>query len=276
MNTHLTHNTMIDMNWTEVRARVEQHALVLLPIGVIEEHGPHLSLGTDIYTAHLQCCSIQEKLEQAGRKVVIAPPFYWGVCQCTGGFLGSFQIRKETAVALLFDILASLAGFGFRDVFGVNAHGDIEQNLACMEAFKTAREQLGINARFAFPRERLQPFGLSGDEDFLCPVAAQANAVNTAAVLDVHAGNIETATMHTFYPELVDVGKAKSLPAVALPDERVMDWLWGGHIHSLSSEGYLGSPADFETTDAVKNLDDVACRVSEAIADSLSLRGEAG
>jgi creatinine amidohydrolase len=46
-------DTMVEMKWTDVQNYTDQGALVLLPLGVLEEHGPHLCLGTDIYTAQL-------------------------------------------------------------------------------------------------------------------------------------------------------------------------------------------------------------------------------
>jgi creatinine amidohydrolase len=68
-------DTMVNMKWTEVEYYAGENALVLLPLGVIEEHGPHLCLGTDIMTAHIYCLAIKERLEQEGHAVVIAPPF---------------------------------------------------------------------------------------------------------------------------------------------------------------------------------------------------------
>lgn len=94
----------------------------------------------------------------AWARTSIAPPFYWGICQATGGFIGSFQVRKETAQALLFDIMASLAQFGFKDVYGINAHGDIEHNVALIEAFREANEKLGINARYTFSQTIMHHF----------------------------------------------------------------------------------------------------------------------
>src|SRR5512144_2169051 len=41
--------TMVDMSWPEVKKAAEADAVVILPIAVIEEHGPHLSLGIDTY-----------------------------------------------------------------------------------------------------------------------------------------------------------------------------------------------------------------------------------
>ena len=263
-------DTMADMKWPEIQEAVDQNALVLLPLGVIEEHGPQLCLGTDIYTAHRYCLAVQKLLRQKGYPAVIAPPFYWGVCQSTGGFIGSFQIKKETAKSVLVDILASLAGFGFHNIFGVNAHGDIEHAVAIIEAFAEIQGTLGINARHVFDEWRLPHFGFSGDEPFLCPVKPQAIKVSSAETPDIHAGDIETAMIHAFYPELVDAEKAKSLPPVSLPEEKGEDWLFGGHIHELSAEGYLGSPADFEHVNVEENLKDYACRITEAILKHLS------
>lgn len=265
MRNEIFKDTMANMTWTQIQSYVDKNALVLLPLGVIEEHGPQLCLGTDIYTAHVYCLAIKDKLEAKGHTVVIAPPFYWGVCQSTGGFIGSFHIRKETAKALISDILVSLSEFGFTNVFGVNAHGDIDHNLAIIEAFKEVHEQKKINACYPFDEGRFIHFGLELDAPYLCPIKPQKINVSNARTPDVHGGDIETAMIHAFYPTLVDVDKAKSLPATTLNDAKVGEWLFGGHIKDLSPQGYIGSPADFEQVDVQKNVDDYAFRISEAI-----------
>lgn len=263
-------NTMVNMKWTDIQEHADKNALVLLPLGVIEEHGPHLPLGTDIYTAHIHCLFIKQRLEEKGFPAIIAPPFYWGICQSTGGFIGSFRVRKETAKALLLDILASLAGFGFKDIFGINAHGDIEQNVVIVEAFKEASETLGIRACYPFPQAVMHHYGLDGSEPYICPAPPQAIRISASATPDVHAGDIETATMHHFYPGLVDAQKAKTLPPVALGDDRIMAWLFGGHTQELSPGGYLGAPADFESVEVIQNINDIADRVSTAILARLA------
>jgi creatinine amidohydrolase len=258
-------DTMANLKWTDIKYLSERNALVLIPIGVIEEHGPQLCLGTDIYTAHIQCLFIKKKLKERGVEAVIAPPFYWGVCQSTGSFIGSFRIRKETAAALLYDIIASLADFGFKNIFGINAHGDIEQNIAIMEAFKEAAEKLRVNARYAFNKALLHHYGLNGEEPFLCPIEPQTIQVSKSNCQDVHGGDIETAMIYKFYPQLVDTDKAKALPPVTLGEDRIMTWLFGGHTEELSSEGYAGAPADYEGVDVESLLEDIADRVSKEI-----------
>ena len=161
--------------------------------------------------------------------------------------------------------MTSLAEFGFNNIYGVNAHGDIEHSIAIIEAFKEATEQLKINACYVFGEWRLSHFGLSGNEPYLCLIKPQSIVVSTTEVSDVHGGDIETAMIHEFYPHLIDVEKAKLLAPVALDDDKVGQWLFGGHIKELSSEGYLGTPANYENVDVQRNVADYANRISKAI-----------
>jgi creatinine amidohydrolase len=262
-------DTMADMKWTDIKNLADRKAIVLIPLGVIEEHGPQLCLGTDIYTAHIQCALIRDKLIENGKETVIAPPFFWGVCQSTSGFIGSFRIRKETATALLYDIIASLAGFGFTNIFGISAHGDIEHNLAIMEAFQKADNELQVNARFVFNQSILHHYSLSGNEPYLCPVMPQTVKISSSQYQDVHGGDIETAVIHNYYPDLVDTDKAKALPPVALEEDTIMTWLFGGHTKELSPEGYVGAPADYEGVDVREHLHDVAERTTKEIINHL-------
>ena len=269
MTDGLLKDTMVNMKWTDIQEYSDKKAIVLLPLGVVEEHGPHLCLGTDIYTAHIYCMEIRKRLEEKGYTAVIAPPFYWGVCQATRGFIGSFNIRLETAKMLLFDILASLKDFGFNRVFGVNAHGDVEHAIAVMSAFKEATAQLGITACFPFPEDRLVHYGLRGDEPYISPLRPQKISVSKAAVPDLHGGDMETATIHAYYPQLVDIEKARSLPDVPLGDDQGEAWLFGGHTKELSPEGYVGAPAWYDRVDVARNIADYALRITEAIVNRI-------
>ena len=263
-------DTMVNMNWTEIKHYADKNALVLMPLGVIEEHGPHLCLGTDVYIAHIQSVFIKKKLEQEGQSVVIAPPFYWGVCQATGSFIGSFRIKKETARDLLYDIISSLIEFGFKNIYGITGHGDIEHNIAMLDVFKKISGDYPINCRYTFYQDVLHHYGLDGNESYICPIGPQTIKINTSEYQDVHAGDIETAIMYQFYPKITDINKAKSSPPVKLDNEHIMQWLYGGQTESLSPEGYLGAPADYNTVEVLNHLNDMAARISTAIIESLS------
>jgi creatinine amidohydrolase len=270
MNSIFT-GTMANMNWRELQRSIDEHALVLLPLGVIEEHGPQLCLGTDIYTAHVYGLAVQAILADRGVQAVLAPPFYWGICQSTGGFVGSFSARKETLTAMVYDILASLKGFGYNYIFGINAHGDIDHNLAIIDAFREAHAQLAVDARYCFDEWRIPLFGLDRHDDFLCPVKTSELSTQASPFVDVHGGDLETATIHRYYPDLVDTVTAQQLPPVGLNDDRVNDWLFGGHIRELSPDGYLGAPAEYPQVDAAAHVSDRASRITEAILACLVL-----
>lgn len=264
---HSFTDTMVNLTWTDLEESADKNAIVLMPLGVIEEHGPHLCLGTDIYTATIYCHFVKEKLEQKGIDAVIAPPFYWGICQSTGSFIGSFKIRKETARNLLFDIVSSLCDFGFKQVFGINAHGDIEQHITILEAFKEANEKLSIRASYVFQKSLFPHYGLCGDEGYICPIDPQSICVSTSAAPDVHAGDIETATMHAFYPDFVNVELAKKLKAVKVGEAEIIKWLFGGFTKELSPNGYLGDPGNYEKVDVMENVRDYVDRISNGILD---------
>ena len=167
--------------------------------------------------------------------------------------------------SLIFDVIASLSEFGFKNVYGINAHGDIEHSIAIIEAFKECREKLPINACYTFDEWKLQHYGLTGNEPYLCPIKPQTISVSNSKYPDVHGGNIETAIMYKYYPELTDTEKARTLPPVRLDDDKIMTWLFGGNTEELSPNGYVGAPADFESVDVLNNLTGIADRISDAI-----------
>ena len=255
------------MKWPEIQDAINNKAIVLFPLGVIEEHGPQLCLGTDIYTAQVFCSVIKEKLEAKGIKTIIAPPFFWGICQSTRGFLGSFSIRMETAENLVFDILNTLYEFGFNEVYGINAHGDIEQNILFMNSFRKACEQIGVNARYCFRKEVLHHYGLDGEEKYICPIDPQEITISSAKESDVHGGDIETAIISKYYPTFVDINIAKKLPAITIEPGKEMEWILGGKTKEMSKDGYIGNPSVYDQVKIDEHIEDTAKRYMKAILD---------
>jgi len=78
MSYSIFEETMVGMKWPEVEKALRDGAVILFPTGVIEEHGPHLSLGVDAYLGYLMCKLIKHELEAKGVKALVAPQ-----CQCT-------------------------------------------------------------------------------------------------------------------------------------------------------------------------------------------------
>ena len=136
-NKSIFDKTMADMTYQEIEEFIEKEAVVLFPIAVIEEHGPHLPLGTDTYLTYSMLRYIQEDLSKMNIDSIIAPPFYWGINKATGGFVGSFTVKVDTMKAVLKDTIECLDRWGFKKVFFINLHGD---SLHCKTILDVAKE----------------------------------------------------------------------------------------------------------------------------------------
>ena len=76
MFTSIFQETMAEENWTKFQNTALKTTALLFPLGVIEEHGPHLPLGSDIYWSYAMCTLVRKKLAEMNRESVIAPPYY--------------------------------------------------------------------------------------------------------------------------------------------------------------------------------------------------------
>ena len=76
MGYSLFDETMVDMAWPEIEKAAQEGAIVLLPTGVIEEHGPHMGLAVDIYLAYILCKLTRRELESKSIKThILFTPF---------------------------------------------------------------------------------------------------------------------------------------------------------------------------------------------------------
>jgi creatinine amidohydrolase len=99
-------------------ARDADRWVVLLPLGAIEQHGPHLPVDVDIHCATEVCRAVAA----ADDHVLVAPPVPWGVSHTHMGFAGTISLRPETLLQLLRDVCGSVLASGFRGLLLVNGH----------------------------------------------------------------------------------------------------------------------------------------------------------
>jgi creatinine amidohydrolase len=178
---------------------------------VIEQQGPHVSTGADIYVSHLLCKKIKLELELNKINCIIAPPFYWGINHVTEAFPGSFTSRKETVKNVLFDIFECLNRWGFKHVFIVDIHGDYMNGIALREAISEGRNQLGLDVRSVISNWVAKDLSIQkGDNHFLI-FDVLLPEVPLSTYLDIHAGESGTASMHKYFPSLVNIEIAKTL-----------------------------------------------------------------
>lgn len=107
------------MNWQEVKSAInEAKGIVLIPIGAIEEHGPHLPVGTDsIETYEIA------RLAAIQAEVVLAPLVWYGNSRSFMDFPGTVTLQPDTVHRVLKDITLSLIKHGFNKPVIVDGHG---------------------------------------------------------------------------------------------------------------------------------------------------------
>ncbi|MDQ7858733.1 MAG: creatininase family protein [Armatimonadota bacterium] len=105
----------------EARARAGE-ALLVLPLGATEQHGPHLPVLTDTITVeHVAAAAVAEAA--AAVPVLLAPTLPFGSSDHHLPFGGTLSLRTETYYRVLCDLIASLAAGGVTRIFLVNGHG---------------------------------------------------------------------------------------------------------------------------------------------------------
>jgi creatinine amidohydrolase len=119
----VTRRLLGELTTEEVRALLAQPpTAVLVPVGSVEPHGPHLPLATDTVlseTAALRAC---EALAARGIHAVVAPSVAYGVTDFAEGFAGAVSVPADVLTALLRAIAARLRGEGWTHVCFVNTH----------------------------------------------------------------------------------------------------------------------------------------------------------
>lgn len=109
-------------------------ALVILPVGVVEEHGAHLPLGLDSFAAEVYAASAAAHLEAGGYEVVVAPTINYGVARAAIDFPGTLSLEPETLRSMVVEIGRSLARHGLNRLVILNGHRDMHHMKALDDA----------------------------------------------------------------------------------------------------------------------------------------------
>ena len=105
-------------SWPEVESYLNHCKGVIIPLGSTEQHGPTGAIGTDAITAEAIALEV-------GRRtgVLVTPAQAFGMAEHHLGFAGTMSLQPATLLAVLHDLVLSLARHGFERVFVINGHG---------------------------------------------------------------------------------------------------------------------------------------------------------
>jgi len=211
---------LAELTWPEVAERADGGALLAVPMGSTEQHGPHLPLSTDADIAIALC----ERLAAELPDVLIAPPVPYGSSGEHAGFAGTLSIGQEATEQLALELGRSAAETFSRILF-VSGHGGNAEPLG--RAVARLRAESRDVALF-------QPDWENGD---------------------AHAGREETAMLMVLRPTVVRV--ELSAPGESRPLAEIMPQLRAKGVRAVSPSGVLGDPTKATAVAGAQLLNDL-------------------
>lgn len=184
---------MADLTWEEFRDRAPG-SVVLLPLGAVEQHGPHLPLDTDTVVPTALCLAVAERLP-----AIVAPSLAYGYKSQpnTGGgtrFPGTTSLDGATFTACVRDLVRDLVRQGVRSVTLVN--GNYENTYFAIEGVDLGLRDAGypadVKALHVNWWEQLTPADLDAVFHGAFPgwEAEHAGVVETSLMLHLDPGRL--------------------------------------------------------------------------------------
>lgn len=116
---------LAELHWPEVKKLDREKIVALVPVGSMEQHGPHLPFQVDV----LVSSRLAEDLERKIPEILLVPSIWTGVSAHHMDFPGSITLRAKVFIDVLHDICASLHHHGFRRIVLLNGHGGNRSSL---------------------------------------------------------------------------------------------------------------------------------------------------
>jgi creatinine amidohydrolase len=109
-----------DMTWPEAEEALKGAQIGLVPVGSLEQHGPHLAMCADALCTYEFCKLVAQAIYP---RAVVTGAIPFGVSDHHMAFPGTISIRTQTLIALAQDVGLSLKRHGLSHVVFVNGHG---------------------------------------------------------------------------------------------------------------------------------------------------------
>jgi creatinine amidohydrolase len=219
---------LADLAWPDVQQHAADGALLAVPLGSTEQHGPHLPLSTDTDVAIALCA----RLVEARTDVLVAPPVPYGSSGEHAGFAGTLSIGQDVTEAVVLELGRS-SGDTFAHLLFVSAHGG--------NAEPVSRAVTRLRAE-------------SRDVALFLPQWDD----------DPHAGRAETSMLLALRPQAVRPERMVAGDTRPMPD--LLPLLRSGGLRAVTENGILGDPTGAGADEGEALLDKLAADLISAVA----------
>ena len=225
---------------------------VLLPVGAVEAHGPHLGLITDVVISQAAAVHALTPLREAGVDGVIAPAIPYGVTECARAFSGSISVPAEVLTEFIASVIDSFLDDGVPVVCVVNNHLEPEHDAAVRAAVNEFGE---ASARVACPLTRR--WGRTLSDEFKSGAC--------------HAGEYETSIVLASDPDLVRDSRSL-LPEVPVSLSEKLKAGMTSFLEMGLKDAYAGAPAKASAEHGEQQLELLATMITTEVLEAIDLQ----
>jgi len=214
-----------ELTWPEAENILQQVDVAILPVGAIEQHGPHLPLDTDAFDAEYLAHQVAAACSDP--KPLVLPLIPYGVSYHHDDFKGTISIGNETLSRMVHEIGLGAARNGIKKLLIINGHGGNAPSL------NYAAQMINRDTKIFVSVDT----GETSDSDIYKMIETPN---------DVHAGEFETSTTLAIRPHLVKMDHAaKSVPQFSsrylnFTSKRGISWY--AYTKRISETGVMGDP----------------------------------
>ncbi len=217
-----------DLAGPDIAERVTAESILLLPIGAVEQHGPHLPLAVDHVIAHETATAV---VDRVGDELDIwqLPTISISKSNEHAWSPGTLWFSAETMLAMLRDLGRSIATTGCERLVLLNGHGGNTTILAT--ALRELRLEFGLKTFLVHPS---------------VPPAYGGESTEDELGMGIHGGLHETSIYMHLRPEHVDLSRAERKVPEGLDANEFVKFggavMFGWLSNDFDPDGYIGDP----------------------------------
>jgi creatinine amidohydrolase len=240
----------------ELRAATQDNAVVIIPLGATEQHGPHLPTQVDWRSAYEIAMRAAKRMAAMPekRRALVTPAIPFGMSEHHMSLGGTLTLDFATMAAVVGCVVRSAARHGFSRIFVLNGHGG---NIAALDTIIT---ELTIELKLP----------IAGGTYWY--IAAESiRGILEKQVQLLHACEAETSIMQALEPDLVKPldetlsgVHVPGMSAIAGVNPAVFRWQ---HLKTRSAIGILGEARAATPEKGRRLLDAISKDVAAALAD---------
>ncbi|MEM9465802.1 MAG: creatininase family protein [Actinomycetota bacterium] len=244
-----------ELTGPEIEAQISDTSIVLVPIGAIEQHGPHLPLVVDHLIADAVANAV---IDRSGPEVDcwMIPTLPFSKSDEHAWSPGTMWLSRDTTERILDEIAERVAVMGVRRLVFLNGHGGNSTmlNVACREA----RRRHGLLTFLVHP--------------FPPPAYSPPSDVDTGELgMGIHGGHDETSVMLHLRPDLVHLDRAgRNVPEWLADNTHVRfggSTQFGWMSDDFGPEGHIGDPTGATAEDGARLFDHAVAHVQAALGE---------